>query len=234
MLSGIGWSEPITSALIHAARQACDGRNAGHDFGHVERVTRLASRLADNESCNRTVLLASAVLHELVNHPKHHERSPLSGHDCAIAASDLLISLGIDETTAHSVASCISQHGWSAGKVPTTPEAALLQDADRLDALGAIGLARCIATGVEMEAALFHPEDPFAVARQLDDRRYSLDHLARKLFRLPDTFHSAAARELAKPRIAFLRCYVEQIAHELFLEAPAATMWDGPTSPPSE
>ena len=63
MLSGIGWSEPITSALIHAARQACDGRNAGHDFGHVERVTRLASRLADSEFCNRTVLLASAVLH---------------------------------------------------------------------------------------------------------------------------------------------------------------------------
>ncbi len=234
MLSGTGWSESVTTALIHAARLACDGRNAGHDFGHVERVTRLASRLADSEPCNRTVLLASAALHELVNHPKHHERSPLSGHDCAIAASNLLISLDIDETTAKSVASCISQHGWSAGKVPTSLEAALLQDADRLDALGAIGLARCIATGVEMGAALFHPDDPFATDRLLDDRRYSLDHLARKLFRLPETFQSAAARRLAEPRVAFLRCYIEQIAHELFLETPATEVWNGPTSPPSE
>lgn len=233
MLSGTGWPETITMALIHAARQACHGRNAGHDFGHVERVTRLASRLADNEPCNRTVLLASAVLHELVNHPKHHVRSPLSGHDCAIAASELLVSLGINEETVKGVAACISQHGWSAGEKPTSREAALLQDADRLDALGAIGLARCIATGVEMNAALFHPDDPFAASRPLDDRRYSLDHLARKLFRLPETFHTAAARRLAEPRIAFLRRYIEQIAAELFLDVPSAAMWMA-ISPPSE
>ena len=233
LIPGNPWSKTVWQEMEKAAREACAGRNAGHDFGHVERVTRAAGALALTETCDRQVVLAAALLHELVNHPKHHERSTMSGDDCAVAARTLLASLGADPETANRVAACIAHHGWSAGKPPPSIEAAVLQDADRLDALGAIGLARCVATGVEMGAALFHPDDPFAVNRQLDDKAFSLDHLARKLFKLPDTFHTAAAREMALSRAGFLRSFVLQVAEELGATVPTGPAWGGVTSPPT-
>lgn len=232
-LPDIPWPADLWQAMATAAQAACAGRNAGHDFSHVERVTRTAGGLAFQQRCDRKVVLAAALLHELVNHPKNHERSAMSGEDCAAAAGIVLASLGIDAAVAGRVTACIASHGWSAGKPPPSAEAAVLQDADRLDALGAVGLARCIATGVEMGAALFHPGDPFAQGRELDDRAYSLDHLARKLFRLPDSFHTAAAREMARTRAGFLRLFVDQLAGELGLEPPTETRWGAATSPPS-
>lgn len=227
------WPAKEWRAMEEAARAACSGRNPGHDFGHVERVVRAARELACRQPCDRAVLLAAALLHELVNHSKHHERSAMSGEDCALAASALLASLGIGEELAGRVAACIASHGWSARRDPPTVEAALLQDADRLDALGAIGLARCLATGVEMGAALFHPENPFALGRELDDKAFSLDHLARKLFRLPETFNTAAGREMARARVEFLRLFVAQLARELGAEVPPGPLWGGAISPPA-
>lgn len=227
------WPATLWQEMERAARAACAGRNAGHDYGHVERVTRAAAALASKEPCDRKVVLAAALLHELVNHPKHHERSPMSGDDCARTAGNLLAALDVDPGIGESVSACIANHGWSAGKAPPSLEAAVLQDADRLDALGSIGLARCVATGVEMGAALFHPDDPFAQGRELDDKAYSLDHLARKLFKLPGTFHTAAAREMALSRVAFLRLFVSQVAEELGTEVPPGPLWGGFTSPPT-
>lgn len=226
------WPTGTWQAMVAAAREACAGRNAGHDFGHVERVSRTAWELANHEPCDRRVVLAAALLHELVNHPKNHERTSLSGQDCALAARALLESIGTAPDLADRVAECVSNHGWSAGKAPPSLEAALLQDADRLDALGAIGLARCIATGVEMGAMLFHPGDPFALDRELDDKAFSLDHLARKLFRLPESFHTPAAREMAHSRALFLRQFVMRVAGELGLEPPADARWGAAISQP--
>jgi uncharacterized protein len=226
------WPATLWQEMERAARAACAGRNAGHDYGHVERVTRAAAALASREPCDRKVVLAAALLHELVNHPKHHERSPMSGDDCARAAGDLLAALGVDPAIAERVSACIANHGWSAGKAPPSLEAAVLQDADRLDALGAIGLARCVATGVEMGAALFHPDDPFAQGRELNDKSFSLDHLARKLFKLSETFHTAAAREMGLSRAGFLRLFVIQLAEELGTKVPPGPLWGEVTSPP--
>ena len=232
LFPGNPWPRDAWMAMVSTARQACAGRNAGHDFSHVERVTGMAWEIAGHEPCDRGVVLAAALLHELVNHPKNHERSSRSGLDCAREALALLESTGAEAGLANRVAECVASHGWSAGKAPPSTEAAVLQDADRLDALGAIGLARCIATGVEMGAALFHPEDPFALGRELDDKAFSLDHLPRKLFRLTESFHTRAAREMARSRALFLRHFVERLAGELGMEPPGESRWGAPTSQP--
>lgn len=201
--------------IKEAAEAACAGRGSGHDWLHVRRVTRLAENLARAEQADIDLLRAAALLHELVNHPKNHPRSAHSGEDCARAARLLLAQVGVDLAWAEKVATCIEEHAWSAGKSPTLRESALLQDADRLDALGAIGLARCFATADRMDSLIHHFEDPAAQSRELDDKRYALDHLPKKLLRLPDRFHSQTARRLAEPRVRLVRAFYEAMLAEL-------------------
>ena len=207
--------ETTWKKMEDAAKAACQGRGSGHDWLHVRRVVRLAQQLAQGEQADGEILRAAALLHELVNHPKNHPRSAQSGEDCAMAARELLAWLGVDSAWAGKVAACIEEHAWSAGKSPTLRESALLQDADRLDALGAIGLARCFATADRMDSLIHHPEDPGAASRELDDKRYALDHLPKKLLQLPERLHSQTARRLAEPRVRMVRAFYEAMLAEL-------------------
>ncbi|MEH6646556.1 hypothetical protein [Sulfitobacter sp.] len=90
-----------------------------------------------------------------------------------------------------------------------------MQDADRLDALGALGIARCFNVSGQMNAALFHGGDPLAQSRALDDRAYALDHFEVKLFRVADTLNTATAREMAQKRVAFMKSFRAQFVSEI-------------------
>jgi uncharacterized protein len=109
----------------------------------------------------------------------------------------------------------IEAHSWSAGIAPRTPEARVVQDADRLDALGAIGLARCIAVGAALGRPVYEPEDPFCRARAPDDRGASVDHFYAKLLKLAGTMQTAAGRREAERRTAFLRGFLAQLESEI-------------------
>ncbi len=90
-----------------------------------------------------------------------------------------------------------------------------MQDADRLDALGAIGLARCLMTGERMGIPLYHPKDPFCRNRMADDSKYITDHFYAKLFTLPDTMKTNAGREEAQRRVQFLERFLKELESEL-------------------
>ncbi|STF26181.1 putative phosphohydrolase [Escherichia coli] len=93
---------------------------------------------------------------------------------------------------------------------PLTTEAKIVQDADRLEALGAIGLARVFAVSGALGVALFDGEDPFAQHRPLDDKRYALDHFQTKLLKLPQTMQTARGKQLAQHNAHFFsRVYGE-------------------------
>ena len=109
----------------------------------------------------------------------------------------------------------IAAHSYSAQIDPETLEAKILQDADRIDALGAVGLARCFAVSGALGRALFDPDDPFATDRSLDDSTYTLDHFQTKLLRLPDTMQTPQGRALAKERAEVLTRYLADLAQEL-------------------
>ena len=91
----------------------------------------------------------------------------------------------------------------------------MLQDADRLDAIGAIGLARMWATCADMKRPFYSPDDPFCVSRAPDDKLWGLDHVFKKLLAIPERLHTPTARTLAQGRIAFLNAYVEQLRAEI-------------------
>jgi uncharacterized protein len=109
----------------------------------------------------------------------------------------------------------ILAHSFSAGIAPGTPEARILQDADRLEALGAIGVARVFYTAGQLGAQLFDADDPLAAARGLDDRRYALDHFAVKLLKLPAMMHTAAARRYAEKNAEWMRLFIKKLCSEI-------------------
>lgn len=109
------------------------------------------------------------------------------------------------------VCHAIEAHSFSAKIVPETLEAKIVQDADRLEALGAIGLARVFAVSGTLGVALFDAEDPFARQRSLDDKQYALDHFQTKLLTLPLTMQTEHGRHLAQHNADFLLTYMAKL-----------------------
>jgi uncharacterized protein len=124
------------------------------------------------------------------------------------------------------ISHAIEAHSFSAGIQCQSVEAQVLQDADRLEALGAIGLARCLMTGGAMGQRLYHPEDPFPTTRQLRDDQQSVDHFFAKLLKLPSTMQTASGRELAKQRAGFIVDFLKQLSLEIDVSADHIESFD--------
>ncbi len=201
--------------LWDAAFTALIDAKPAHDFLHIQRVTTNAQRIATAEGADLNVVTAAAILHELVNLPKDHPRSSESGDMCADAAEGLLAGLGWPPHRVKPVCLCIRDHAWSKGAAPSSLEVAVLQDADRLDAIGAIGVARCMATSGELSRRLYNDEDPFCVTRAPDDRDNGLDHFFRKLLHIEAKLNTEEGRRMARERTAFLHQFISQLRTEL-------------------
>ena len=200
--------------LVALAAQHADDDGA-HDLNHLHRVWGTAQTLlADDPDADALVVQAACYLHDLVNLPKDHpDRAKASGM-AARQAVALLGAEGFPADRLPAVAHAIEAHSFSAGIVPLTREAMIVQDADRLDALGAVGLARLFYTAGRMGSALAHPHDPRGQARPLDDRAFALDHIEVKLAGLPATMRTAAARRLGEARVAWLRAFRDTFVAE--------------------
>jgi uncharacterized protein len=161
------------------------------------------------------VLEAAAWLHDLVNLPKSAPNRKDAACLSAKAATTYLGATGFPPEKIAAVAHAIAAHSFSAGLTPETIEAKILQDADRIEALGAIGLARCLAVSGALGRALFDPDDPLAQDRPLDDQAFALDHFETKLLRLPETMQTEAGRALARARAQVLTDFRDQLMSEL-------------------
>lgn len=194
--------------------------DSAHDLGHVGRVVLSAALMCPGEGAHPAVVFAASWLHDCVPVPKNSPDRSRASRLCAAAASEFLAEAGWDPGQIPAIAHAIEAHSFSAGIEPTTIEARVVQDADRLDALGAHGLARCIATGASMGTGLVHPTDPWARDRPLDDVRWSVDHFFAKLFKLPDLMKTRSGREEALRRVEILRAFVRELARERGESAP--------------
>ncbi|WEF35004.1 HD domain-containing protein [Pseudoduganella chitinolytica] len=197
--------QPRLEALARAASGADDG---AHDINHLHRVWGNARRLlADHPEADALVVLAACYLHDLVNLPKNHPERHLASRQAAQLARAQLAELAFPAALLPGVAHAIATHSFSAGLAPETIEARIVQDADRLDALGAVGLARMFYTAGRMGSALAHDTDPAGLHRALDDKAYSLDHIAVKLATLPGTMTTSAGRRLGEARLRQLDAF---------------------------
>ena len=194
--------------------------DGSHDMSHMRRVKQVALRIAQSEGAgDKVVLIAAAYLHDLVNLPKSNPNRSKASAMSAQAARPIMTELGMSPDAIANASHAIEAHSFSAGVPAETIEAKILQDADRLDALGAIGIARVFHISGTMKRPLFDGDDPFAQARKLDDRNFALDHFDVKLFKLPAMMQTVSGRALAKERVAFMRQFIEQIRGELLPDA---------------
>lgn len=194
------------------ATQPIDG---AHDLGHLRRVWANAKLIAMDLPCDLEVLLPAVIFHDLINLPKSHPDRAQASRLSAEAACDFLRRDGYPKPKLPGVAHAITAHSFSAAIAPETPEARVLQDADRLEALGAIGIARMFHVAGAMGGQLFDSNDPMAQRRPLNDRRYALDHIETKLLRLVDTMQTAPGRAIAETRADWLMSFRTRLLAEL-------------------
>jgi uncharacterized protein len=201
--------------LLDAARPLFKGADSAHDLGHALRVLRLAELLGKAEGADLDILRPAALLHDIGCAPKHLGKERESEGRTLRIARSLLLDNGYPKATTEAILGIIKVHGYSRGIVPRTLEGKLLQDADRLDAMGAIGIARCFLVGGSTNRPMYDLEDPWAKGRGLDDKAFGLDHFFRKLVRLKEGMHSRTAKRIAEERHRFLEAYLVQLRREL-------------------
>lgn len=206
------WEETFERYLNNRGPGAED---AAHDLAHIRRVVSNAKLLAKTEQADLAVVIPAAWLHDCIVVPKHSPDRSQASRLAAETASALLQREGFPQERIPEIAHAIHAHSFSAGIVPRSLEARVVQDADRLDALGAIGIARTLLLGGAMGSTLYDDTDPFARTRTPDDRRFVIDHFYTKLLRLSDQMQTTAGRAEAARRTEFMRTFLAQLEQEL-------------------
>ena len=213
------WGAPRLDALDAAVAAVMPSSDLSHDMRHVRRVAVWCGRLAPELNADVELAIAAGLCHDLAQPPKEGPDRAKGGLRSAAQAAPLLAGAGFSEAEREAVLCAIATCSWSAGLAPENSLGALLQDADRLDAIGAIGVARNMACAAHMHSrtgagALFHPDAPNGEGRPLDDRRFAADHAPLKLLRLADSMHSAGARAEAARRHARLAAFFADLIDE--------------------
>ncbi|EGQ7797795.1 HD domain-containing protein [Vibrio parahaemolyticus] len=210
-MTSLSQFEPLFLEFMQQEMQV----DAAHDIEHVKRVVKTAKQLCDEENADIAIVLPAAYLHDCFTYPKDHPNRKQSSAIAAKKAIAYLESIQYPQHYHDAIAHAIEAHSFSANIRPNTLEAQIVQDADRLDALGAIGVTRCIQVSTHFNAQLYNDNDMFAKERELNDKQFTVDHFQTKLFKIVDTMNTESAKLEANKRKAFMQTYLEQLHHEV-------------------
>ncbi|HHG3050512.1 TPA: HD domain-containing protein [Vibrio parahaemolyticus] len=210
-MTSLSQFEPLFLEFMQQEMQV----DAAHDIEHVKRVVKTAKQLCDEENADIAIVLPAAYLHDCFTYPKDHSNRKQSSAIAAKKAIAYLESIQYPQHYHDAIAHAIEAHSFSANIRPNTLEAQIVQDADRLDALGAIGVTRCIQVSTHFNAQLYNDNDMFAKERELNDKQFTVDHFQTKLFKIVDTMNTESAKLEANKRKAFMQTYLEQLHDEV-------------------
>ncbi len=186
-----------------------------HDFEHIMRIYKNAQKLAKKEKANTKLVLAAVLLHDIVSFPKSDSRSKTSSTESALEAQKILKKYDYSDDEIKIVSDAIRDHSFSKGMVPRTIEGKVLQDADRLDALGAIGIARTFAVGGAEKRPFYSKHDTFCRIRKPDDQNWTLDHFYKKLLLLEKKMNTKAGKTEAKRRTKIMKKFLDDLKKEI-------------------
>ena len=189
--------------------------DSAHDFEHVMRVFNNAQKICKKEKANDKLVLSSVLLHDLISYPKSDKRSKLSSIESAKKSKQILRKYNFSKEEIIIISDAIRDHSFSQNKTPKTIEGKILQDADRLDAIGAIGIARVFATGGLLKRPFYNPDDPFCKKRMPEDKVWTIDHFFQKLLLLESLMNTKSGKTEAKRRTKILRKYLDHLKQEL-------------------
>jgi len=194
-------------------------QDLAHDLNHVTRVVKTAKWLSQIENGCQEIVVPAAYLHDCFSFSKNHARKSESSTIAADKAIAFLETIEYPAQFFQAIHHAIAAHSFSANICAQTLEAKIVQDADRLDALGAIGIARTFYVGASLDTPMYSPKDPFCGDRQPDDRQFSIDHFYKKILRLEFLIHTESARQEAKIRTQFIRAFLQQLESEIVVNS---------------
>ncbi|MBC7092365.1 MAG: HD domain-containing protein, partial [Nitrososphaeria archaeon] len=183
---------------------------SGHEYSHSLRVYNLCRILAEGEEVDEFVLEAAALLHDLGREWERRDPSIDHAEKSVELAQEILNKIGFPKEKISQVLYAIKVHRFSKGVKPETIEAKILQDADRIDVCGAIGIATAFAYGGAYGLQLYDIDDPFAENRPLNDKKYCLDHFYTKLLNLDKTLNTKRGKMFARKRKMFLIKFLKE------------------------
>lgn len=186
-----------------------------HDFEHVLRVYANAEKICMKEKIEKKLVLTATLLHDIVSFPKTDKRSKTSSTKSAIKAKKILQKLNYSIDEIKIITDAIESHSFSKNKKPTTIEGKILQDADRLDALGAIGIARTFAIAGAENRSFYNTNDPFCSSRKADDQVWAVDHFFKKLLLLEVKMNTKSAKIEAKRRTKIIKIFLNDLKQEI-------------------
>ncbi|GAB3001409.1 HD domain-containing protein [Psychrosphaera aestuarii] len=189
--------------------------DTAHDINHIKRVVKNATIIAEAEKADLWVVKAAAWLHDCVTFAKNDPRNSTSSHLAAKKAVEFLSINGFPEHKLESVFHAVEAHSYSANITTKTLEAEVVQDADRLDGLGAVGIARCFAVSGKLGSKIYHWDDPFCETRTPNSKTSAIDHFYEKLFKTADSMKTKHGKLLAKHRVEFMEAYLNQLGLEI-------------------
>jgi uncharacterized protein len=205
----------IESVLERKISEIASAEDPAHDLLHFKRVVRLAKAICEKENAKAEVVVPAAWLHDFVIIPKNDPRRSRASQLSAEGAIRFLKELSYPEIYFDEIAHAIAAHSFSANIEAKTLEAKIVQDADRLDGLGAIGIARCFATAGILKTPFYSETDPLCDQRPVDDKRYAVDHFFAKLFKTAETLKTEAGRAEGFKRVQVMKSYLNDLANEI-------------------
>ncbi len=208
----------LQDAAVEFAKKKMAAFDAGHDWQHIERVRRMARHIQHKEKAgDPDVVELAAILHDIADSKFRKEDAEDSGS----MAYRFLVKQGLDPVKAKAVRNVIDHISFSSGfsdREFDSVELQIVQDADRLDAMGAIGIARAFNYGGYKNRALYDPErepaqyDSPGAYRKSDAP--TLNHFYEKLFLLKELMNTTTGKEIARERHDFMVAFVEQFKKE--------------------
>jgi len=205
----------ILCSLVSQALTIFCKNDPAHDFDHIMRVYKNAEKLAKKEKANTKLILSAALLHDIVNYRKSDKRSKRSSTKSAIKARQILSRYNFSNSEMKIITDAIRDHSFSKNKTPSTLVGKILQDADRLDAIGAIGIARAFAVSGAEDRPFYNRIDPFCSKRKPNDQKWAVDHFYRKLLKLEKLMNTKSAKIEAKKRTKVLKDFLSELKHEI-------------------
>ena len=217
------WKHSRHNRLWDAILPTLTHDDLAHDWLHVQRVTEWCLKIARSIDADEDLAGAAGLLHDLINIPKESDLRSMGSTLSAQAGVQYLRDAGYSTEEIDTVTEAISTCSWSRGLTPTNNIGKVLQDADRLDAIGAIGLMRNIACAQAMRSRkktglFYHPDNPVPWETpndKLNDKEHALDHFFCKLLKLKEGMHTDIAKSEAEKRHLWMTAFLAEVDREI-------------------
>ncbi len=198
-------------------KQKLDGEATGHDYWHIQRVYELSIYIAEKENADLFVVSLAALLHDVADHKFHNGNSSIG----AQISKEWLDNLGVAKDVIQTVTDIVETISFKAGTnhvKQKTLEGMIVQDADRLDAIGAIGIARTFAYGGNKNREIYNPDiKPKTYenySQYTNTKNHSINHFYEKLLLLKDQMNTKTGKKIALERHQFMELFLHQFYKE--------------------